>query len=1031
MSAPSRTTFFRSFMNRSAHGIRQLAALTVLACIMAGHAFALDPNKTMTQFRHRSWGNADGIDKVLSIAQTQDGYLWIGTANQLFQFDGVTFVRWLPKRGDPDIPGPPTSILGSKDGSLWAGCANGVWQLKHGSSRLWNLSDGSPLTRVRAILETADGAIWFAGYGGLGRFSGGKLEIVGPEIGLPGGEFPTVAEDHQGTLWVAMLDPSQKRDVDGSFAVLPRGQSRFRFPPQRFAAASRLQVQNDGRIWAAEVRRSVRAFTNNGTNIEFQLPEIQVGSRDILFDRDGALWITTVGDGLRRIRDTRALGTNNVEQFSDRADIFTQKDGLSSDNDSSIFEDREGNIWVGTASGLDCFSENKITSFQVREGLPFDQNLVLQSAPDGSMWVGGYPQGFEQMPAARGSFINRKWFGLEADPASDMYYGVYCMLGTPQGQLLAGTGMGVFKLDPTGTGELLTWPGRLQFRYVQAMTVDKDGGLWLCDSHKDTYRVLGEEARHLQQIIQNVLVAHCDYAGRIWLGLQGGGLGLFESGQYTHNAAGTNGVLPGNIHAILSEPDGKVCFAGEGGISLFNGGRFQLLTHKNGLPTDTLFAAVKGNRGLYWFAGMDVIFSVTPENLQKALGSDGPLVCGQVLNFADGLRGFVRPPTDNDWGYPLATKGPDGRLWFATGKGLAVVNPESIPKNKIPPPVHVEKVVAGGTTYQNLASLQLPIGTRSCQIDYVGLSFVNPAKVRYRYKLDDQDFVDAGPNRQAFLQSLKPRKHKFQVIACNNDGVWNEKGDSVEFTILPAFYETSWFPALCALPVALAAWGLYRLRLARATARVKQQLEGQIKERKRIAQELHDTLLQGFTGIGLKLDAITARLPASLNETKEQLQKILDQSDKYLVEARRSVWELRSTSLEETHDFAKVLLEAGDRIVQDTGIRLSFSVNGEPRKLPAAMEDNLLRICEEAVTNAVKHARPTEVVVNLEFGAQRIILRIKDNGCGFDTRGPEAIKSGHFGLSGIQERARSLGGSAALSSQPGQGTQITISVDTM
>jgi ligand-binding sensor domain-containing protein/two-component sensor histidine kinase len=1019
-------------MKRSALGIRVLATLTltVVACTIASQAFALDPQKTITQFKHQSWGIAKGIDAVYSVAQTEDGYIWIYAGNGLFRFDGVAFTRWVPNPGDPDLPGIALPILGSKDGSLWLGCANGVLQLKHGSSRLWTLKDGS-LAHVRGLYETKDGTIWFGGFS-LSRLVNGQLEIIEPMTSRDR-EFCNMVEDLHGNLWVAIDERSQKIDTDGLFAFLPKGESRLQLYPQRSSTAIRLQVQNNGKIWAAQTRRSVRAFTKSGPEIEFLLPEIQVGSNDILFDRDGAFWVTTLGDGLFRIRNIDALGTNNVGR-SDLADHFSQKDGLSSDIVRCIFEDREGNIWVGTSAGLDCFRENKITSLSVREGLPFDQNLVVQSAGDGSLWVGSGPRGFQHLAGGRGVFVDRKWLNIQ--PAAEKektLLSVYCMLTTPQGQVLAGTGWGVITLHTNGTGEYLALPGGLELTHVEAMTVDAQGGLWLCDSKKGTYRILDAKAEVIQ-LPHRPLVAHCDDTGRMWFSHRDGSLGSYKSGQYTQYPAGTKGLAPGVIRAVLSESGGKAWFAGVGGLSYFDGSRFQALTRKNGLPEENLFVALRDDRGLYWFAGMDHIFSVTPESLQEALGSDSRLACAENLGFDDGLRGFIRLAANaSALRHPLGIKGLDGRLWFCTGGGLAVVNPRLISKNQTPPPVHIERLIAGGKTYQKLNSVELPIGVRSCNIEYVGLSFANPAKVRYRYKLEDydKDWVDAGPNRQALYSNLKPRKYKFQVVACNNDGVWNEKGDSIEFAILPAFYETAWFPLLCALPAGIAVWGLYRLRLARVTARMNQQLKGQIKERKRIAQELHDTLLQGFTGIGLKLDAITGKLPESLSETKEQLRKILDQSDQYLTEARRSVWELRSTSLEKTDDFAEVLSGAGERIVEGTGIHLTFSVNGDQRKLPGATEDNLLRICEEAITNAVKHARPKDVNVRLEFGDQKVVLRIKDNGCGFDPQGPEATKAGHFGLTGLQERARTIGGNVFLSSQPGRGTEITVSVDTL
>jgi signal transduction histidine kinase len=256
--------------------------------------------------------------------------------------------------------------------------------------------------------------------------------------------------------------------------------------------------------------------------------------------------------------------------------------------------------------------------------------------------------------------------------------------------------------------------------------------------------------------------------------------------------------------------------------------------------------------------------------------------------------------------------------------------------------------------------------------------------------------------------------------------VWSEKDAEVGFILTPKFYETAWFPWLCAITAALGIFTLHRLRLVRLSARMNLQLAIQRDERKRIAQELHDTLLQGFTGLGLKLDALVSSLPASLNATKSQFQKTLELLDHYLAEGRRSVWKLRSPALEGTQGFSKALEKASQRALAGTSTALCFSVRGEQKELKPLIEDNLLRICEEAVANAVKHARPTRVEVTLEFNSKDVQLSVRDNGSGFDTKQIEKVKEGHFGLIGIQERAKCMGGTCTLNSQPGEGTEVAV-----
>jgi signal transduction histidine kinase len=441
---------------------------------------------------------------------------------------------------------------------------------------------------------------------------------------------------------------------------------------------------------------------------------------------------------------------------------------------------------------------------------------------------------------------------------------------------------------------------------------------------------------------------------------------------------------------------------------------------------------IQDDDGFFWLGGMGGILRVASEELERACSSPSDRIKFEHFGFDEGVRGFVRQAAHGypGFGYPLATKSADGRLWFSTSRGLAVIDPHNIPRNMNPPMVYIQKVVAGGVNYGNSKRLVFRKGTRDCEIDYAGLCFANPMKVRYQYRLEgyDSQWVDAGSRRQAFYANLRPKQYRFQVCACNNDGIWNTVGDSLEFSILPVFYETNWFAALGILVLGFVIFGLHLLRLARITARMRLQARAQQEERQRIALELHDTLLQGFAGIGLKLFALARKEPKPPPEMQARLYEILEESDQCLDEARQSVWKLRSASLEKADDFSKALSGSIDRLLARAGVRVTFSVEGTARTLAPAIEDNLLRICEEALANAVKHANPNLVQVRLEFDAKTVQLQIRDNGSGFDPRNVDSASSGHFGLSGMRERVESLKGLISINSQLGQGTEITVTI---
>jgi len=408
------------------------------------------------------------------------------------------------------------------------------------------------------------------------------------------------------------------------------------------------------------------------------------------------------------------------------------------------------------------------------------------------------------------------------------------------------------------------------------------------------------------------------------------------------------------------------------------------------------------------------------------LDSGTDTVYGQHFDYRNGLRGILG---FHDFGGNWATKTPDGKLWFSTNTGLAVIDPRHITSNPLPPPVWIQSVRAGGRTYPIGEKQPLPSNARNYEFQYVALSFTDPDKVRYRYRLEgfDSNWVDAEKRREAFYSNLRPGSYRFHVIACNNDGVWNETGRAVTFSIRPAFYETLWFPILCAIPIALGLWVWHRLRFARLARGLNQRLEVQQEERKRIAQELHDTLLQGFTGVGLKLEAIATRLPDSLASTRDSIHTILDDSDRYLAEARRAVWALRSTSFAEANDFPSVLSNTCRQLLQGTGIEFTFTSTGTSRALPTSTEDQLLRICQEAFANILLHSGADAVCFGCleeRRGARDGGLTFaQDNGQGFTA---DSRPSGGRGLANMQARAKSIHAEFGVTSQPGAGTRVTV-----
>ncbi|EEF58426.1 two-component regulator propeller domain-containing protein [Pedosphaera parvula] len=838
----------RSYTSFSLAMVWTAVAYLLFVC----QALALDSHKSIIQFSHRAWGGADGVDQVNSICQTSEGYLWVAALNGLFRFDGAAFTAWEPKAGEPALPGVPDELLGTRDGSLWIGSVGNVTLLRDGHSKVFVLRNPSERARVFALCERKDGGVWAGTSLGLYKFTGEDWRKVGPESGLPDVAVWAAMVDGENTLWVALSDRTQT--PPGAIAFLRQGETRFQVGNERFAEAAKLARAPDRKVWTAQTMRSVRAFTHDQQEIHFVAPEIRVGASSVLVDRNGTLWIATVGDGLRRVRNTASLGSEDIGQFSDAVEKFTQKDGLSSDLVNCIFEDREGVVWFGTSAGLDCFRENKITPLSVREGLPFDQNLSVQATLDGSVWVGARPGGFIQINARENQFLERGWLDLLGKAAGSR--SVQCSYADPGGDLILGTGLGVAVLKPKGDVATLL-PEVPHMKNVLAITSDLEGGLWLCDRFMGVYRLLNHEVKNFPELHREAdgwaSVAHTDSKGRVWIGLTTGEVALWE-GERFRLFSGKDGLFTGQITAIMSDSKGDVWFAGKGGISRFRNGRFQTLDHRNGLAFDDFFTGLVDDDGNFWMAGAGGILRFTASELETAM-SDSGRVTGELYDLNDGLRGVVRhfPYGYRGAGYPVATKSADGKLWFATTAGLAVIDTHNIPKNPLPPPVRIQQVIAGGRTYIPSANLKFPHGIRDIEIDYAGLSFSNPARVRYKYKLEgyDEDWKDAGTRRQAFYSNLQPKTYRFRVTACNADGIWNETGDMIEFAVPPAFYETAWFHLVCGVLVMTALVSLYIWRVRRLKARQERlqkardqlaatnnSLQSEIEERKRAESQL-------------------------------------------------------------------------------------------------------------------------------------------------------------------------------------------------
>ncbi|MBV9745900.1 MAG: ATP-binding protein, partial [Acidobacteriia bacterium] len=402
-----------------------------------------------------------------------------------------------------------------------------------------------------------------------------------------------------------------------------------------------------------------------------------------------------------------------------------------------------------------------------------------------------------------------------------------------------------------------------------------------------------------------------------------------------------------------------------------------------------------------------------------------------VFDASDGVRLHSTPPAPYS---PAVAKAADGRLWLVAGGGVSVIDPRHLPLNNTPPPVHIEQITADRKIrWQNLwgaaaSNLRLPALSRDLQIDYTALSLVAPEKVRFRYKLEgeDKNWQDAGNRRQAFYTNLGPKSYRFRVMAANNSGVWNETGATLDFAIDPAFYQTTWFRASGAAVILAMLACAYQLRLRYVKRQFAMRTEERVNERTRIARDLHDTLLQSLAGVSLQLDGISKQAATHPERTPPLIARVREQVDYAFREARVKVWNLRSPTLE-GRPLATALGEFVERTAPASKARCGLTVSGQPRPCTPEVEEELLRIAQEATNNAIQHAEANEIRIALEYSARSVTLSISDDGRGFDWE-EGYRKSGHWGLKNMGERAALVRGTCKTTTAPGQGTRVEVSV---
>jgi signal transduction histidine kinase/ligand-binding sensor domain-containing protein len=989
-----------------------LAAIGSLSAAVA----SLDPDKSISQFAHTSWTAKDGIPgPVRAIAQTKDGYLWFGTPAGLYRFDGVHFVPWEdPAGNEPLLRKSVVTLLAASDGSLWIGFGSGpIVQLRDGLLRTYSTGDG--LSRgVMSFAEGLDGGLWACGEGGLDRFENGKWTR---ESNFPAPGAQKLAVDRNGTLWVATngrdFGLAGDRIRVNTILKLTRGAKIFEATGRPVGQILQLKEASDGTMWMAH-------FTEAAVGGVFHHPVSQVtrslvGGPAAMIFNGRSLWIALYHGGVRRLADLKDLDKASF-------DSYEEIDGLSSDGVRVLFQDREGNVWAGTNKGVDRFRENKVTPLMRRQGVQPNLDMMLTTAPDGVVWFTNFAAGTAWHVVGGRAVPGGLPQGRLSDPLSIL------ALYAAKDRLWFGGSFGLATMK-NGKISYTPVPGLQSNDLVEAITEDSSGSLWTVvwgGSRSRLRRFRNGEWKDLPDTpdlpIYRCRVAFADSKGRVWLGFESGEVAVVEN-ELFHLYKTSDGLPPGKILAIANDRSGHIWVGGEGGISRFDGRSFRTVTKRNGLPEDRVSAIAEDDQGFLWIAGPLGILRVAGTELEKALAQSSYRMQTLLLDTTDGLPGL---PAAGLW--PLVTKTPDGRLWFATTDGIAVIDPQRLPMNRAPPPVVIQSVTAGNQSFFASPNLRLRAGIRNIEIAFAALSFSVPERVRFRYKLEGYDDEWRAPvaERSASYTNLAPRDYRFRVIACNNDGVWNETGATLAFSIDPTFYQTVWFRILCLAAAAGILLAAIRWRMRSMADRLAAQFQERLAERTRIAQDLHDTLLQGFISASLQLNLANRKLTAD-SEAKPLVTEVLELMKRVIDEGRSAVQGMRlaqtdSSDLEKS--FSRIRAEA----IADEPANFRVLVEGPARALHALVRDDVYRIGREAIINAFRHSGAANVEVELRYSDRDLGLFVRDDGCGIKPQILRHGREGHWGLSGMRETAERIRAKLRLQSRLGEGTEVELTV---
>jgi ligand-binding sensor domain-containing protein/signal transduction histidine kinase len=969
-------------------------------------AFALDSSKGLRQYALRTWTSEQGLpqNSISCVLQTRDGLLWIGTRSGLARFDGAEFVQY--RSGAPNsIPGESvTGLVEDSDGSLWISSNGGLSRYRSGHFQNYSMRDGLPEDSIWRIARDPAGGVWAATWRSeFFHFDGRTVHRYPGPIPQRPQEVNAVLEDPRGAVWIATFVGLFRLDQEKGFQRMTHQNGLS--GDQVYALA----LDTHNQLWSAGEGGLSRQVDDHFISVP--IPGMAIATV-LAFDTtgpDGTIWTGSTGRGIIRLR-------------SGEPERLLTEEGLVSDNVYLLYFSRDGSLWLGATNGLNQLSDGPISSYNTDQSLATSVPATRQTLDSVHDFLFGY--GHSLIGIWKGSLISigADNEGHRGDPdhrreQTPLYFmdagSIWNRTTNRSNQGLIVNGR--LQRDTPSYRSLQSASPSIRWSSVDTALIDQKGTIWTGGSDIGVVAYAAQHAPTFFNMTNGldddaVGALAEDATGDVWVGTLAG-LNRIHNGVITHVASCRR------VTSIDAAGDGSVWAGCESGLVYVPpaSAGVRVFTQREGLLTNLVMGVTEDTFGYLWLGTNNGVVRVKKADL---LGSGGNSRISQVVfGVGDGLRGS-QIVTNSIF------RSHDGDIWFMTVGALAAIDPHAI-QPKTLAPILIDRVnIDDQDIVSASASLNVPAGRHRLRISYTLPDFQIASRLRFRYRLVgwDHDWVEAGPLREATYTAIPSGHYTFEVVNSDGYGNWESKGTTLFVQVQPYFYQTWWFFILLGSVCSMLVWKLHQIRVHQISASIDERLQERLKERTRIARELHDTLLQGVLGVGMQMFAASQHpnegSAAVLAEASCKLREIAEQS-------RKAVEDLRSPSVD-TNSFEGALVRVLQDIPMPADIQFTSKSIGDPIRLRPLVQTEIEQIVREAFANAVRHSGASSICLDIVYQPVHLLVSITDDGSGIETGLEKCGRIGHWGIKGMRERAETLGGRVQIFSRVPSGTVVEI-----